>query len=250
LNVNQLNLTDAGLKSLAQIRNLNRLFASHTKITNAGLKIIRHLPIRVLHIESSGITNEGMKNMPGIEVIDEKTQKTTSTLASLYLGSCRLNVEGLESIRSAPLSELMVVGSTDFDDECVEFIVKTWPNIKMLLMDDTAVTKNSIKNLSSLKHLEQLGIASLGLSDDDILPILKLPKLNTLNVGSNKITDVTLQRLHLCPTLSRLDVTYCNEISPDMLKRAQQKSGIKFTCPIQTIESQGSVKEITDLMVQ
>jgi Leucine-rich repeat (LRR) protein len=117
-----------------------------------------------------------------------------------------------------------------------------------LVINDTGVTKRSIKTLSSMKNLEELGVASLGLSDEDVLPLLKLPKIRILNISANDITDLTLRRLGLCPTLSKLDLTQCDQISAPMLKKAQRESKVRITCPIQTMESQGSLKDITEFM--
>lgn len=248
LSLEHVSLTDEGLKSIGKLKNLYRLLVSGTNITNSGLKHIQHLPIKKLHIEACGITDEGMRNMPGIDVIDPKTKLRQSTLQRIYLGQCGVTIDGLRAIKGAPLEDLTLSGSAQIDDECVGYIAKTWPKMTLLIINDTSATKSSIKSISSMKYLEELGVASLGLSDEDVLPLLKLPKMRILNISANDITDLTLQRLQLCPTLSKLDLTQCDEISAPMLKKAQLDSKVRITCPIQTMESQGSLKDITEFM--
>ena len=248
LSLERVSLTDEGLKPIGKLKNLYRLLIGGTNITNAGLKYIQHLPIKKLHIEACSITDEGMRNMPGIDVIDPATKRRQSTLQRIYLGQCGVTIDGFKAIKDAPLENLVLSGSTQIDDDCIDYIAKTWPKMTQLVINDTGVTKRSIKTLSSMKNLEELGVASLGLSDEDVLPLLKLPKIRILNISANDITDLTLRRLGLCPTLSKLDLTQCDQISAPMLKKAQRESKVRITCPIQTMESQGSLKDITEFM--
>jgi len=248
LSMDRVSLTDEGLKSIGQLKNLRRLLVSGTNITDSGLKYIKHLPIKKLHIEACGITDEGMRNMPGIDIIDPTTKRRQSTLQRIYLGQCAVTIDGFKAIKGAPLENLLLSGSPGINDDCINFIAKTWPKMTLLIINDTGATKNSIASISSMKNLEELGVASLGLSDEDVLPLLKLPKVRILNISANDITDITLQRLQLCPTLSRLDLTQCNEISAPMLKKAQRESNVRIICPIQTMESQGSLMDITEFM--
>ncbi|MBX3073787.1 protein kinase [Candidatus Obscuribacterales bacterium] len=248
LSMERVSLTDEGLKSIGQLKNLRRLLVSGTNITNSGLKYIKHLPIKKLHIEACGITDEGMRNMPGIDIIDPTTKRRQSTLQRIYLGQCGVTIDGFKAIKGAPLENLLLSGSPGITDDCIDFIAKTWPKMTLLIINDTGATKKSIASISSMKNLEELGVASLGLRDEDVVPLLKLPKMRILNISANEITDLTLQRLQLCSTLSKLDLTQCDEISAPMLKKAQRESNVRIICPIQTMESQGSLMDITEFM--
>ena len=242
------NLSDKGLKSIAKMKKLSRLLISSTHITNAGLKSIRHLPLKALHVETCDINDEGMRNMPGIDVINPVTKVKQPTLESLYLGSCSVSLDGFKAIKSAPLEQLAVSGSLQIDDGCVEFFVRNWPRLRMLMINDTGATKRSVIQLGALTGLEECGLASLNLSDDDLLPILKLPHLTVLNLSVNKITDTTLERFKGCTSLRKVDLSQCSGITLATLKRVQRETGKRFICPLLTIENENSLEDIADFM--
>lgn len=248
LTLDRTSLSDEGLKSIAQMKKLNRLLISNTDVTNAGLKAIRHLPLRILHIESSGVTDEGMRNMPGIDVINPLTKKRQPTLQRLYLNQCAVTLDGFKSIKTAPMEELVVSGSTQIDDRCVEFFIENWPRLKTILINDTSATSSSVRQLGELKQLEEVGVASLNLTDDDVVPVLKLPHLSALNVAANKITDVTLERFQDCPSLRKVDLTQCNNLTAATLRRVQGNIKAHLTCPTLALETQNSIEDIAGFM--
>lgn len=251
LNLERTALTDEGLKSVGKMPKLDRLLISNTRITDQGLKYLKPMKLNSLHLEGCAVGDEGLKYLPGMMKVIRPAETTPRTVIDrLYLGQTNISVRGLRSIQAADLRELYMSNCRSIDDEAVAFIARTWPKLEVLTINDTRATSASIKHLAKLHGPRELGVAALGLTDEDILPLLELKKLESLNISANPITDESLFRLMKMPQIRRIDLTHCRNITAEGLRKCQVESpDVKFTAPELELETQGTADDIADMMM-
>ena len=86
-----LSVTDAGLSTVAQFRNLTRLHLNGTRISDRGLKQLAGLQqLEYLNLYSTGVTDAGAQSL-------EQLKK----LRTLYVWQTGVSSSGLERLRSA-----------------------------------------------------------------------------------------------------------------------------------------------------
>lgn len=91
LDLNDTDLNDDGLRSIAQMSNLTKLNINRTKITDAGLDAIADLErLMVLNLYGTEVTDAGLEKLTGLK-----------TLESLYLWQTQTTEEGIEKLRSS-----------------------------------------------------------------------------------------------------------------------------------------------------
>ena len=84
-------VTDAGLSTVAQFRNLTRLHLNRTRISDRGLKQLAGLQqLEYLNLYSTGVTDAGLQSL-------EQLKK----LRTLYVWQTGVSSSGLERLRSA-----------------------------------------------------------------------------------------------------------------------------------------------------
>jgi serine/threonine protein kinase len=252
LNIERTSVTDEGLKAIGTIRNMDRLLISNSEITNRGLKYIKHMPIKSFHMDGCDIDDGGMKDLPGTDSVKAPgrfTKAVEPTLERLYMSHCNISLRGFREIKAPKLSELILSGCPSVTDDCLKYFIRSWPKLRILLVNDTRVTRAGVNELPKLTGLEKVGIAALHLSDEDIAPIFKLKKLEAINLGANDFTDKTLRRLHELPHLKTVEMTHCQNITVEALTRTQQQlPDVEFFSPDKAAESIGTIEAVTGLM--
>src|SRR5262249_60324357 len=64
VDLNGIQVTDAGLKDLKELKELRELVLGHTKVTGAGLKDLKELKeLRRLNLNGSKVTDAGLKGL-------------------------------------------------------------------------------------------------------------------------------------------------------------------------------------------
>jgi uncharacterized membrane protein len=84
-------ITDAGLSTVAQFRNLTRLHLNRTRISDRGLKQLAGLEhLEYLNLYGTGVTDAGLQSLAGLK-----------KLRTLYVWQTAVSDSGLERLRSA-----------------------------------------------------------------------------------------------------------------------------------------------------
>ena len=175
LDLSGTNISDKGLKSIAEIKTIEcLLIANNKRITDAGIAYINLLPnLKVLSLKSTNVTDIGVRQLQ----------------ASQNLGS--LDISGLDQVTVKSLRELVKL-----------------PNLLSLRIGGTSIQTTDLHVLRRFKLLKALSVAQLGLSDSD-MPKLAALHLVLLDVSSNeKITAAGIQQLNPF-TYWRLYFTNC-----------------------------------------
>lgn len=205
LNVaNCLFLTDKATKTFSKMKRLKMLNLSTTEITDEALKDLAKLNLVELRMSNTAITDKGLQYLG-----------ENRTIKRLHLATTRTTIQGLRYLKGLPLDNIKLQSCKAIDDDCMTLIVKQWPNIEQVDIDSTKVTGSGLAELSKLPRLVVVTCAALNLSDKDVEPLVTHPRLISLNLSENKISDHSLKLASTMPNLSTMYLGRCSGITKD-----------------------------------
>lgn len=176
LSVNDTQITDKGYEKISKIKKLEWLDLSTTKGTGDGLRYIGQMPrLEVLHIEGGPFGLNGIKNLS------------------------KLKLKSLSSNHDKSIN-----------DQCLIVMSKQWPNLESLHIASVSITRTGLECIDNFKQMKNLNLNANALKDDDVMPILRMPKIISLDLMLNPITDKTIERLVTIPTLRSVDLSECS----------------------------------------
>jgi hypothetical protein len=108
----------------------------------------------------------------------------------------------------------------DFDNDCLEELVKICPNLTHLHLHLSSITGEALEYLEKTPFLQSLDITKCKQLDPDALKNLKYtPALQSLDITKCKQLDPdALKNLKYTPALQSLNITECGLLDPDALK--------------------------------
>ncbi len=205
-------LTDAGLASIAKLRNLQVLHLVGTSMmTDEGLKALATLP-RLRHLRLSGpFTDKGLAYLaaaPSIKVMWLETPKATE--------------EGLRQLAQCKTLERLCVPWYDtITDRGVGYL-QSLPKLKALGVGTATSLNAGVAALTSLRGLEVLALkGGPGLTDGALKPLAGLPKLRALEIYHSRITEQGLANLSACRKLDSVQIKSSVPISQQAIARLQ-----------------------------
>lgn len=216
-------MTDVGLQYIARLKNLRYLVLDDTKVSDRGLAYVADLPLEILQLSNTKITNTGLSQIGRMHIMVNLTltgcrgvdNKGIAALSKLRcLRGLDLSGTGINSGCARDLVKLkmltsLVLHGTDFDDEGL----KTISSLKELYQIDlsrTKVTSAGIKYLSNLPALYKLSLAYDQI-DDSVLPhLLALKSLRHLELSGTHISDRAFVALAKMPQLEQLTIANCD----------------------------------------
>lgn len=241
-------ISDETLTVLAGLKSLKSLNIGNTQVTHRGLEKLGQTKLTVLVLAGIQINDDTLKvvsRLPLVSLDISGCKKFTSRGWS-YVGSTRtitdldamdtgITQADIDRLIVLPLKHLDVSNCSSVNDTCLDAVVRNWPALRHLYLNETKVSANGIRALSKLGDLERLSIARLSLRDLDLEPIFKLENLEQIDLSGNPINDQTLYRLSLLPKLVQVDVLGCNNLSEKGL-RALSRKKIDFHSDVVTAE--------------
>ena len=159
-------VTDAGLKNLNGLTNLQSLFLINTNITDAGLKHLKGLTsLQFLNLRTNDVTDAGLEHLRGLTQLEvlwlDFTQVTDAGLKHL---------NGLTNLQSLGLEDTQVT-----DAGLVH--LKGLAKLDSLSLSETNVTDVALEHLKGLTHLEHLWLTGTSVTDDGVKKLQQaLPK--------------------------------------------------------------------------
>jgi internalin A len=177
-------ITDAGLKELAGLKNLQSLHIFNTKISGNGLKELSELNnLQDLDLLSTQVTDAGLKVLASLK-----------NLQALNLGNTRVSNVGLKELANLKNLRSLKLNRTLVTDAGLRELTGL-TNLKSLNLDQTQITDLGLKELAKFNSLESLNISETKITDAGIKELIGLPNLQELKLGHNKITDKSLSDL-------------------------------------------------------
>lgn len=187
LDLSQWQISDAGLKELAQYkkhRQLQWLSLADTSITDAGLAELLPLQELVgLDLSGTAITVAGLQHLTHLK-----------NLRYLQLDRTLISLE-----RPNKIADLLLKCLGPPELSKINLIVKHLPCIGQhsirLILTNWHITDTGLQALSKLSNLEHLSLRSLHITDEGLQELAKIKQLRYLDLTDTSVTDVGLQHL-------------------------------------------------------
>ena len=164
-------VTDAGITSLAKLRDLQALYLSRLEINGSGFKALTGLQnLQTLWLRDTLLDDQGLQHickLHGLQKLDlSRTDVTDAGLTSL-----------------SSLNQL------------------TWLNLS-----GTQITSAGLKSLGELNELKDLDLTATALTGEGFEVLARLPKLEHLDLDQSPIDDAGVAHLAGCKSLKYLSL--------------------------------------------
>lgn len=216
-------ITDAGMKHIAEFINLSELHISYrgfvlspapkTKITSAGLtELSRMEKLSELSIDNMMVTDEGMKELSKLRRLEE-----------LALHNQTLTIEGYKAIANMETLTALYLNNSDqmqYGKGACDSGLKHLAGMKQLKtlgLDHTSVSDAGLTELIHLQNLTELNLRMTAVTDAGLLQLASMRQLRVLNLQFTKITDVGLKNMAKCQQLAVLRLQGC-KVTPQAVK--------------------------------
>jgi|GEM_PF-3429117 len=188
-------VTDNGLASLQQLKQLKILNLSDTQLSDDFLRNLgdaKHL--ETLRLSGTMITGTGFQHL-----------ENSKTIESLHLNGCKISNEGLNQI--GMLSSLTVLD-----------LSRSPPGYRST---DRTGWISDLRPLLNLNHLKELELKNQAqVFDDDLSVLAKLKSLEKVTLRGTSITEGGLRSLSGHPNLRKIDVPF--EINKQFMKELEK----------------------------
>ncbi len=182
-------ITSAGLKTLANVKNLTKLRLDATRVHELDA-LANRKNLLILKLSNTSITDAQLKQIAGL-----------TKLVILDLSGTKITDAGLKELANFKDLRSLDLEKTAITDLGVKEIVRL-KTLKRLYLERTNVTSAAIKDLAGLKELATLDLTDTRVTDVGLRNLAELAKLEQVWLSGNDITDAGLKELR---ELSRLE---------------------------------------------
>jgi hypothetical protein len=161
------NITDAGARSLAQLRALRDLILSQTALTAEGVRLLGSItPLEQLDLSLTEVTDDSLQPFG-----DLKNLRSLKLRGTQVQGPALQHLAKCQSLESLQLSEL-----SRFDSDALRHLVGH-PRLKSLNLSGTRLDKRAVEHLQRIPSLELLEMNDSGVAEADVRELrAALPK--------------------------------------------------------------------------
>lgn len=229
VSLESLDCSDEALKWCKDRNDVIRLDVNGTSITGVGLKYVTHLPLQILQMSQTGVS-------------DLHYLSSIKSLENIELNRTLIKTRHLRSLVGLPNLKVLKIDENSLNDDCIDEVVRM-PNLEILSIGHNAgITDDGVNKLMSLKKLKALRLVSLRIGDEGLRNIDKLKNLRNLDLNGTNVTDNTLEKLsrmplhelHLsgtnvtdagvrklisCGTLDHLTLNSCPKVSKEVVNQ-------------------------------
>jgi Leucine-rich repeat (LRR) protein len=197
--------TEKDLANLADLRNLVKLDLPSRPTNDATLDAIRSPVLRELHLQSSGVTTDGLKKLAkfkkltfldlnGVAVTDEglKVLASFSALKDIGLNNAKVTDRGLKALENSGITYL-TLRYTGVGDDGIASLAKM-PDLEVLGLTQTKVTDKGLAAMAvagTFLKVTALGLEGTDVSDEGLKALhdpAMLPLLKVLDVSETRVT--------------------------------------------------------------
>ncbi len=238
------NISDAGVKNLAELKNLTHLNVGFSPVTGTGLRELKILKkLTHLRLDNTPIQDEDiahLKDLPnlttlslsGTKITDAvvKELKTLKKLTYLDLAFTKITEVGIKELKTIPNLKGLNLDGLPIGDTHLKALQEL-SSLEYLSLEYTEVTEAGITNLAGIKlrfvqlptdARTEIGLNNLlsilndpvsldlgnwRLSDQSVRKIRKLKQLEFLRLESVSLTDECVDDLTELPNLKFLNIS-------------------------------------------
>ncbi len=203
---------DEDLKLLADRQPLNLSF-KQCEVTGTGLKYLPDWPLKGISFEGSSLTDEGLKEVSRFK-----------TITKLDLSGTGISDQGLVALEKLPrLEHLELTMCPHLTISGIEKVLKTCTSLRVLKMNHVKINRSVIPMIVASK-LTTVELGGDWLRDQDVMELSKLDRLTSLGlVGSENLTDKSIDYVAGMKNLRRVDLTMCSGLSTRARAAMQSK---------------------------
>lgn len=213
------NLDDRVAPYLSKMKKLERVLLESTAVGDETLKAIENLPISEIILgDCNNVTDRGLESVARLRdifVID--------------IGSKHVTDEGFAKLanRFDNVVRVRLDGCTKIGDRTAALVARRYPHLVELHLSGSCITAAGIKEVAKLSELRELRLASLELKDEDLLPLLKMPRLKILDLTDDRfITDKTAKAFAKMSSLERI-LLHASGVTTEGIQFLKQHSKVE-----------------------
>ncbi len=216
-------ISDAGLAGFQKMRRLEYLeLVSCPSIGDAGLKHVRHLPLRSLHLLGTSITSAGLAELRGLK------------LHYLNLNGCKgVDDAGLAHLKETTTLHTLYLYETRVGNAGLAHLARN-TNLSVLGLGRTRVTDAGLDTVAGFKKLTSLDLSGLLVTDAGVAKVANLPVLEYLCLTGTRVTDAGLRHLGDLSRVTTLNLSNLAGVSDQGLDH------LRSLRPLTTLVATGS----------
>jgi internalin A len=196
LNIQQTNVTDAGLAEISEIKSLCDLEMARVLCSPKGLEALTALPnLDTIDVSMiPGFTDEWLKPIGQCKA-----------LRKLDIEANNVRGPGLAYLKDLKKLDFLRARAVKFDPDGLTHL-PLLPSLTRLELPAATVTKKDIAWLARLPALKTLELHETAVDDDAIAPLAASKSLENLDLHKTDVTASGIKRLKAIPTLEKIDV--------------------------------------------
>jgi len=184
------NITDAGLKELADLKDLQELDLSSTqRISSKGLESIRGLR----HLRSLNLSNSFANVSPGLR--DLAALQELEVLELAMNGTGGPTDEVLKELATIKTLRKLNANCTVLTDTGLQALAALTNLESLDLNSMPRITDEGLKSLRGLRNLQHLSLNYTSITDAGMRELRELKKLRSLSLAGTKVTEEGLKDL-------------------------------------------------------
>ena len=192
LDVSQTSITDAGLRKLTRLTNLEDLRFGGTKVSDAGVDSLKDMKyLKTIEVWGTRMSDRGF-----IRLLEEHP-----SLEDLNFNSCKISDAALERLQSHQALKSLSLSGTQVTDAGLQYL-KNLKQLQSLALHDTCISDQGLAHLKGLP-LQELWLRGTVVTDAGIRGLLDL-KLQALDLDGTQVSDIGLETLRQISTLKHL----------------------------------------------
>lgn len=179
-------ISDAGLAHLTELKQLKALRLSgksgDTNVTDDGMKFVAQLPnLKLLSLDSLWVSEIGLSELRGM-----------ANLQELYMAETTIADEAIEIMASMPKLKKLRLAKTQIGAPAIAAMPQLEKLEELDLSECAQLSDEAMGPLAEMKSLKKLNLWRVNLTDQGIQPIGKLSNLESLNLDNTRLTDAGL----------------------------------------------------------
>lgn len=220
---------DSDLKQYKGRKDVTELDLVASDITDKGIDYIVGLPLRVLRMEATKVTDASLKKISGISTLQVFTCgnngfitadgiKLLEKLPRLRVVSfTETNLTDADIAKLACLKSLeeLSMGSMRYLNGDGLIHLKTLPYLRFLKLANNNLSDKALKNISQLRTLRELDLRRCRINDRRMEFVAAMDQLEKLSLMQNEMTDEGIFKLRKMKNLRELNLEKCPGVSSD-----------------------------------